>query len=128
MYLDVNSIHNVICALSGRRQDLLDDALWRAIINRDFYPCGRIWNILDNSNDRNIALYSHVMNQRKVLSVQIAGELKKEEKKQSLMKARERLRVLFLVVNILLSWLSLPYLGILQVIFSSSTTSRSCEA
>ena len=56
---------------------------------------GRIWNILDNSNDRNIALYSHVfvlswaltgrMNQRKVLSVQIAGELKKQEKKQSLM-------------------------------------------
>ena len=58
---------------------------------------GRIWNILDKSNDNSIALYSHVyvlswaltgrMNQRKVLSMQIASELKKEEKKQSLMVA-----------------------------------------
>ena len=33
-----------------------------------------------------------------------------------LQRARERLRIVYLVVNIIFSWLSLPYLGILQVI------------
>ncbi|KAK8825595.1 hypothetical protein WA577_000768 [Blastocystis sp. JDR] len=107
----------MICALPEMKQDLLDDAMWREIITRDFYPCGRVWNVLDSSGDKSITLYSHVLNQRKILSMQIATELEKEQKEQRMMKARERLRVLFLIVNILLSWLSLPYLGVLQILF-----------
>ena len=83
---------------------VFDDLLWKYLIMRDFYPCcylavfsilgKRVWDVLNQENAPMIDLYSQVY---AVLS-------------------RERLRIVYLVVNIIFSWLSLPYLGILQVV------------
>ena len=64
--------------------------------------------------------------QRKILLMQLTKENRVIEETNDLLvylwplfhlqRARERLRIVYLVVNIIFSWLSLPYLGILQVI------------
>ena len=85
MFLDIHSIYSTIEAFPEMRSALNDDILWKNLISRDFYPCKRIWDILNCSNGPMIDLYCQVMCQRKIMLMQLTKENKEMEESNNLL-------------------------------------------